>query len=154
MQLEPLIRMAFKDEPMYPTPIESSWIESGNPEATSTLLATSDDGASFAVVWACTSGRFTWHYNSDETIYFLDGSVKIKGPDMPEREFGAGDSIHFSRGSVGTWTIDSHIRKVAFFRRVPPRQVSLMLRMAQQQKRKFMSWLRPSRSSGSALANI
>jgi uncharacterized cupin superfamily protein len=153
MQLEPLIRTTFKGEPMYPSPIEPSWIESGNPEATSTLLATSDDGASFAVIWACTAGRFTWRYHSDETIYFLDGNVRIKGPDMPEREFGAGDSIHFSRGSVGTWTIDSHIRKVAFFRRVPPRQVSLLLRMAQAQKRKLMGWVRPGGSTGSALAN-
>src|SRR5471032_2096515 len=102
---------------------------------------TSDDGAAFAVVWACTAGSFTWRYDSDETIYFLDGNVAIRAPGMPEQLFGAGDSIHFSRGAVATWTVDSYIRKVAFVRRTPPRWVSRGLRIAQDRKRKLMQWL-------------
>jgi uncharacterized protein len=153
MQLEPMIRSTH-NVALDPCPINESWIESGSPTASCGVLMTSDDGAAFAVVWACTAGRFTWRYHSDETVYFLDGGVTIKAPGLAERRFGPGDSIHFSRGAVATWTIDSHIRKVAFFRRAPPRRVSLWLRMAQDWKRKLTRSPRPGGSTGSALANV
>jgi hypothetical protein len=114
---------------------------------------TSDDGAAFAIVWNCTSGRFTWRYDTDETAYFLDGDVTIRAPGQPDMRLGAGDSIHFCRGSVATWTVHSHIRKVGFCRRAPSRRISLWLRIAQDRKRKFTHWLRPGAPSRSAFAN-
>jgi len=153
MPLEPLIRVANRDALLTPLPINSSWIESGSPQATCALLATSDDGVASAVVWACTAGRFTWRYGSDETVYFIDGDVRISAPGMPERCFAAGDSIHFSRGSVATWTIDSHIRKIAFLRRAPPRPISFALRAALTLFRRLRR-LRSGASAESSWAKI
>ena len=39
----------------------------------------------------------------------------------PWKTYGAGDTVHFSRGAVATWEIDTFIRKVAFCRKAPPR---------------------------------
>jgi uncharacterized cupin superfamily protein len=87
-----------------PAPIEPSWIEAGDPQAKLAILAYSDDCATTTILWECSAGRFTWRYNVDETLYFLDG-----------------DTVHFSRGAVATWEIDTFVRKVAFCRKAPSR---------------------------------
>jgi hypothetical protein len=153
MPLEPLIRFAARDVPLKPLPINSSWIEGGSPEASGALLATSDDGAASVVLWACTAGRFTWRYSTDETIYFLDGDVTIAAPGVPARRFVAGDTIHFSRGSVATWTIDAHVRKIAFLRRAPPRRIAQALRAARDLVERWHR-LRSEGWRGSKLAKI
>src|SRR4051812_17962620 len=113
MTLEPLMRYMSTDVPLNRSPINPDWVESGTPEANSAVLGTSDDRLVTAVLWTCTPGRFTWHYGVDESIYFLEGRVTISMPGQPARKFGAGDFVHFSKGAVATWVIDSTIRKVA-----------------------------------------
>jgi uncharacterized cupin superfamily protein len=106
---------------MISAPINPDWIEAGNPQARIAILAYSDDRAASTILWECTAGRFTWRYSIDETIYFLDGEVVISVDGKPARRYGAGDSIHFARGAVATWEVETYVRKVAFCRSVPPR---------------------------------
>ena len=115
------VRDKMKGAPMTPAPINPKWIEGGDPKASLAILAYSDDRATSTLLWECTAGKFTWRYSIDETIYFLDGEVLISIDGQPARRYGAGDSIHFSRGAVATWEIHTFIRKVAFCRSVLPR---------------------------------
>lgn len=119
--LDKLMRERMKGAPMTPAPIKKEWIERGDPQASLAILAYSDDRTTSTVLWECTAGRFTWRYQGDETIYFLDGEVTISIDGQPARRFGPGDAIHFSRGAVATWDVKTFIRKVAFCRNAPPR---------------------------------
>ena len=125
-----------------PAPINPAWIESGTPIATSALLAEASDRVTRTFLWNCTAGKFTWRYNEDETIYFVDGRVRIAVSGAEERLFEAGDTIHFSCGDVATWTIDSHVRKVAFCRTVPPKALTLALNIARALRRGLRRSLR------------
>jgi uncharacterized cupin superfamily protein len=118
---EEFVRDCMKGAPMMAAPINPSWIESGNPQARLAILAVSDDRAASTLLWECTAGKFTWRYNIDETIHFLDGEVTISVNGRPGRRYGAGDSLHFSRGAVATWEVETYIRKIAFCRSVLPR---------------------------------
>ena len=115
------VRDKMKGAPLAPAPINPQWIEGGDPRASLAILAYSDDRATSTMLWECTAGRFTWRYHCDETIYFLDGEVMISVGGRPARRYGAGDTLHFSRGAVATWEVKSFIRKVAFCRSPPPR---------------------------------
>jgi uncharacterized protein len=125
-----LVRDKMKDAQMIPAPINKDWIEDGDPQATLAILAYSDDRATSTILWECTAGKFTWRYNIDETIYFLDGEVLISVDGQPARRYGCGDSIHFSRGAVATWEVKTFIRKVAFCRTVLPRPFIAARRVA------------------------
>jgi uncharacterized cupin superfamily protein len=139
---EPLVRFTAKNGEFRPAPINPAWIEGGDPQASVVILAQSDDRATTTVLWHCTAGKFTWRYNVDETIHILDGGVTINAEGQPERRLGPGDTLHFARGAVATWTVDSHVRKVAFCRRAPPRRIAQALRIAREFKRGLGARLR------------
>ena len=124
------VRDKMKGAPLAPAPINPQWIESGDPRASLAILAYSDDRATSTMLWECTAGRFTWRYHCDETIYFLDGEVMISVEGRPARRYGAGDTLHFSRGAVATWEVNGFIRKVAFCRSPPPRLFIAARRLA------------------------
>jgi uncharacterized cupin superfamily protein len=119
--LDTLVRDRMNGATMSSAPINKDWIEKGDPRARLAVLAYSDDRATSTILWECTAGKFTWRYGIDETIYFLDGEVSISIGGEPAKRYGAGDSIHFSRGAVATWEVETFIRKVAFCRSVLPR---------------------------------
>lgn len=123
------------DLPLTPAPIEPSWICAGNPEARNAVLSRSADGTASTLVWACTAGEFDWHYNIDETIYFIEGSATITDGHSAPRQFAAGDVLFLPKGTVAHWHIDSFVKKVAFCRRTEPKAVSLGLRAARKAKR-------------------
>ena len=133
-----LVRDKMKDAAMAAAPINPAWIEAGEPCARLAILAVSDDCATSTMLWDCTAGRFTWRYNCDETIYFLEGEVLIAVAGKPAKRYGAGDSIHFARGAVATWTVETYVRKVAFNRSVLPRPFVAARRKA----RSAYYWLR------------
>jgi hypothetical protein len=54
----------------------------------------------------------------------------------------SGDTIHFSRGAVAIWTVDAHVRKIAFCRSAPPRPLALLMRIARKVRRRASAWLR------------
>ncbi len=140
------VRDKMKDAPMMTAPIRPEWIESGDPQARLAILAFSDDRAASTILWECTAGRFTWRYGYDETIYFLDGEVLITIDGAPPRRYGAGDSIHFARGAVATWEVQTFVRKLAFCRSVLPRPFIEARRLA----RKIFHRLRGRRDGLSA----
>lgn len=123
-----------------PAPIEPSWILDGNPVARNATLSRSMDGTASTIVWQCTEGKFNWHYDIDETIYILEGSVVIESDTMKPTRFGPGDVIFFKDGASARWQIEKPIRKLAFCRRTQPRMVGLALRVAS----KLRSLLFPS----------
>src|SRR5690349_3705275 len=82
-----------------PSPIEPSWITEGSPEARSHRFSVSADGAVTTLIWSCTEGKFNWHYDVDETIMILEGSILLESEGMPPKRYGAGDVIFFRDGA-------------------------------------------------------
>jgi uncharacterized cupin superfamily protein len=105
------------------SPIRAEWVLEGDPITHTKLLATSADGTSSTLLWDCSAGRFNWFYDIDETIYFLEGTVKIKDETGAVRELGAGDWLFFPAGSHAEWTVDHYVRKIAFCRQTLPKSV-------------------------------
>jgi uncharacterized cupin superfamily protein len=111
-----------------PEPIPKDWILGGNPEATSKKVAKSADYTSYIMVWDCTPGRFTWHYNKDETLVVVSGEVFIANDAGVERRLGPGDFAFFPGGSSATWRVTDRLRKVAVVRETMPRPLGLVIR--------------------------
>lgn len=123
------------DLPLSPAPIAAHQIIAGRPEARCAEVGRSSDGLATTVVWACTEGEFSWHYDVDETIHILEGSATIASNAMPPKRFGPGDVVSFRRGVTARWQVHGHVRKLAFCTRVQPRLVGLLLRVAAKLKR-------------------
>ena len=102
-----------------PRPINPSWITEGNPEASSCLLSESADGLAWTIVWHCTEGKFDWHYDFDETIMILEGSVVLEIDGTPAKRYGPGDVVFFKDGAHAKWHVEGSIKKLAFCRRTP-----------------------------------
>jgi uncharacterized cupin superfamily protein len=101
-------------------PINPEWILEGNPVARNKFLSRSVDGNGSTYIWDCTAGRFNWHYQIDETVCVLTGSVLVKDPSGVSRLLEAGDTAFFAAGSSAEWTVQTYIRKVAFMHRPMP----------------------------------
>jgi uncharacterized cupin superfamily protein len=97
-----------------PSPIEPSWIIEGNPEARSRRLSTSECKTAWTLVWSCTEGKFNWHYDFDETIVILEGSIVVGNDGAPPRRYGVGDVIVFRTGTQAKWHVENYVKKVAF----------------------------------------
>jgi uncharacterized cupin superfamily protein len=118
-----LIKFGTSHGELAPAPIEPAWILEGNPVARNKFLSRSVDGGGSTYIWDCTAGRFNWHYNIDETVCVLMGSVLVKVPNGGSRLLEVGDTAFFAAGSSAEWTVQSYIRKVAFMHRPLPRPV-------------------------------
>ncbi len=113
-----------------PAPIQPDWILEGNPVARNAQLARSADRSSCTLIWDCTPGKFVWHYDIDETIHVLEGSIVLDDGVAPARRLGPGDVVFFPAGAVVNWTVETHVRKLAFFRRQLPMPVAIVVRAA------------------------
>ena len=111
-----------------PEPIPADWVLSGSPQTRSKKVVTSADFTSYVMVWDCTPGRFTWHYNKDETLVVVSGEVFITKDDGQERRLGPGDFAFFPGGSSAVWRVTAHLRKVAVLRETMPRPLGFGLR--------------------------
>ena len=118
-----------------PAPITPEWILAGDPQARNRELSHSADWGAWTMVWDCTAGKFEWHYDIDETVHFIEGSVKIEAEGMPARVYGPGDVIFFAAGSKATWEIETYIRKVAFCRKTLPASVLLLQKIHARMRR-------------------
>ena len=76
------------DAPLRPAPIEPAWIIEGDPVAHNCVLSRGSDGLALTILWECTEGAFDWHYDYDETVHFLEGSVVIESATMAPTRFG------------------------------------------------------------------
>ncbi len=79
------------------------------------------------MLWDCTAGEFHWYYDTDETLYVLNGAVVVSDDDGVEHKLGPGDHVHFPAGAHAIWRIESYVRKIAFVRTPTPRPVMLPL---------------------------
>ena len=116
------------------SPIDPDWIVDGNPTARNALLAQSRDRKSCTLVWDCTPGKFVWHYDIDETIHILEGSIVLDDGVSPSRRLGPGDVVFFPAGAVVRWTVETHVRKLAFFRRQMPKSFEIFARVVRKAK--------------------
>lgn len=104
-----------------PAPIRPEWILSGAPDAHNQVLVVSEDRALMTIFWRCAAGSFRWHYDEEETIYVLDGGMILTFPDGEVRKVGKGDVVYFAAGTSAVWEVESHVHKVAVFRRPAPK---------------------------------
>lgn len=132
---DPVIQFGSERVELTECPIEPAWILEGNPVARRHVLSNSADKSSGMIFWDCTAGRFHWHYGVDESIYFLEGSVRIKDQDGTWRRLEPGDTVFFPAGSSAEWCVDRYVRKVAFCRVPMPRSVHLAKRAYRGLKR-------------------
>src|SRR5262245_27711049 len=94
-----------------------------SPDMRSREIARSHDRTSHVLVWDCTAGRFTWHYDKDETFIVLSGEAFITDETDEERRIGAGDTVFFPAGTSSRWRVPNYIRKIAIMRHAMPRPV-------------------------------
>lgn len=118
-----------------PAPIRAAWILAGSPAARNRFLSGSADGTASTYIWDCTAGRFNWHYDIDETVFVLEGSVIVKDHAGDTRTLSPGDTAFFPAGSSAEWTVQTYVRKVAFLRVPLPRQVQIAKRIYHSFKR-------------------
>jgi uncharacterized cupin superfamily protein len=53
---------------------------------------------------------FDWHYDDQETCYFLEGKVEVE-TDQGNVQIGKGDLVTFPKGLSCKWHIKSPVRK-------------------------------------------
>ncbi len=117
------------------SPINPAWIHEGNPTARNSVLSKSHDGTAVTLIWDCTPGKFEWHYDTDETIHVLEGSIVLDDGNGPARRLGPGDVVFFPKGAVVRWSVETHVRKLAFFRRTLPMPIAIMTRAASKARK-------------------
>jgi uncharacterized cupin superfamily protein len=115
--------------------INPDWVLEGNPQARNKFLFASADGTATTWLWDCTSGKFNWFYDIDETVFLIEGSVIIKDHAGGISHVKAGESIFFPAGSSAEWTIPQYVRKFAILRAPLPRQVQFAKRVYRSLKR-------------------
>ena len=114
---------ALKDAPLPP-----GWITSGTPVTRSKSVLRSRDFMESVMVWDCSPGQFTWHYNKDETFVVISGEAFITNERGEERRIGPGDFAFFPAGCSANWRVTQQIRKVAVLRETMPRPIGLAIR--------------------------
>ena len=107
----------------------------GNPVAQSTVLSKSADRLAWTMVWQRSEGMFNWHYDCDETILILEGSVVLENEMMSPTRCVPGDVIFFKNGAHAKWHVEGHVRKLAFLRRTQPFLLGFVLRAFSKIKR-------------------
>lgn len=132
----PVVAKSISRIEMKPSPIEPSWIISGAPRARVGAHSEGADGQAGTCVWDCTAGEFRWHFGWDETVFIVEGLVRVTGEDGATTLLQAGDIAFFRAGSQAVWRIDSYVRKVAFCRRPFPAPVAWPFRLRQALRRK------------------
>ena len=119
-------------------PIEPSWIIEGNPVSHSHILSTSSDGTASTIIWSCTEGKFNWHYDFDETIMILEGSIVLESEQLRPTRYGPGDIIYFKDGAHAKWHVEDHVKKLAFCRKTQPVWLGFAVRVFLKLKKIMM----------------
>jgi uncharacterized protein len=117
-----------KNVEMKPAPINPDWVIEGAPVARNFLLSQSLDKSATTLLWDCTTGVFNWHYDIDETVFVLEGSVVVRDDNGVEHHLGPGDHALFRAGSHAVWRVENCVRKVAFCRNPLPAPVMFVVR--------------------------
>ncbi len=62
-------------------------------------------------IWEKEISEFSWHYDSREVCYLLEGKVEVTVGGGEVFEFGKGDLVIFPKGLSCKWKIISPVRK-------------------------------------------
>jgi len=62
-------------------------------------------------IWTKELSEFPWHYDEQETCYFLEGDVVVTPEGGEPVEVGKGDLVIFPKGMSCTWKIKKDVRK-------------------------------------------
>jgi len=62
-------------------------------------------------IWEKEVSTFDWYYDTNETVYVIEGEVEVELDDGTKVSFGAGDLVTFSEGVKCTWHVKKPIRK-------------------------------------------
>ncbi len=130
----PMVSAAADLLEMRPSPIDPTWILSGNPQARIAEHSQSEDDAAITAVWDCTAGSFNWYFGWDETVMILEGEVHVTDENGVTRTLRAGDIAYFKGKTWATWRIEKYVRKIAFVRRPFPGPLQLVLKLRNKLK--------------------
>ncbi|MDT6963651.1 MULTISPECIES: cupin domain-containing protein [Cupriavidus] len=122
--------------PDQPCPIEPDWIRTGAPVTRCRDHSSTQDGSAWTTMWDCTRSTFEWHYQFDEVVVILEGSVRVTDSQGQSRVLAEGDVAFFPYGSSWLWEVDRYVRKVAFCHSPVPRGLRLPVRIARRLARK------------------
>ncbi|MEB0139148.1 MULTISPECIES: cupin domain-containing protein [unclassified Undibacterium] len=95
---------------LLPFAVNPNWVLAGTPNFRAAEFFQSSDGKTRSGIFECDAAKFEWHYQFDEAIYILDGSVEI---DYLGHHFHlkAGDSALFRAGTTAIWEVPTHLKK-------------------------------------------
>jgi uncharacterized protein len=140
---------ANRDVALKLSPINPAWILEGQPVARNVVLSHSEDTTACTIMWDCTAGKFNWHYDFDETVHILEGSVIVSSENTPPKRLEAGDVAFFPVGTKAHWHVETYVRKVAFCRHVIlPRPAMLVIRALRRAKKMLR---KPAVATGSLM---
>ncbi len=66
-------------------------------------------------IWEKEESSFDWHYDSNETCYFLEGEVDIETDDGKKVNIKKGDLVTFPKGLSCRWIVKKAVRKHYLF---------------------------------------
>jgi uncharacterized protein len=130
-----------------PDPIDPAWILEGEPMARSGLWSKSRDTTTTSWVWDCTAGRFNWYFDTDETIYVIEGEVIITCEGQDPHVLRAGHAALFYAGTRAEWYVPHYVRKHAILRPHISRPALFALKVSKKLRRKPVGYLPRSSSS-------
>lgn len=62
-------------------------------------------------IWSKEQSEFSWHYDSDEICYLLEGEVEVIPEGGEPVKFGKGDLVSFPKGMSCQWKIHKDVKK-------------------------------------------
>lgn len=62
-------------------------------------------------IWTKEASTFPWHYDMEETCYFLEGDVVVTPNGGEPVSMGKGDLVTFAKGLGCTWEIKQAVKK-------------------------------------------
>ena len=124
----PVVIAATAEAELTPVPIPADWVIEGTPQVRSKHLAKTSDRAAAAIVWACSAGRFHWHYDVDEFLHIMEGEVFVTDEKGNVRRLGPGDMAFFPAGGHSIWHVPHEVKKLAICHRHVPVLFSFALR--------------------------
>ncbi len=93
--------------------IPSAWLLSGQAQTRSRLLGKTHDRLASVMLWECGAANFNRHYRKDELLIILSGDAFVADKTGEERHLRPSDVVFMPAGSVVTWRIPYHVKKIA-----------------------------------------
>ncbi|WP_420795452.1 cupin domain-containing protein [Gordonia polyisoprenivorans] len=63
-------------------------------------------------MWRSQPQTFSYHFETDEALYLIEGDVDVSYPDGTMVELHAGDSVSFAKGHDTIWNVRTPSKKL------------------------------------------